>query len=196
MLNKPHKTSFVSAIVLIFAFSISYVFATTWTPPNLPPPSGNVSAPINTSATAQTKTGDFTAGSLTTAGNVTANDIYSTVAGKWMSELGGGTDNLGNHTATMNLNMNGNSISGVNSVTASRFCIGSTCYTSFPPAPPPTLRHYQCPNLQSGCVSSFPCTGNQSSINYCNESIAGSSSWCSGCGCFNQRSVSCTPVWY
>lgn len=40
---------------LVLSFGISYVYA--WTAPTVTPPNGNVSAPINTSATAQTKVG-------------------------------------------------------------------------------------------------------------------------------------------
>lgn len=42
---------------------MSFVYA--WTAPTVTPPNGNVSAPINTSATSQTKSGGLTVGSIT-----------------------------------------------------------------------------------------------------------------------------------
>lgn len=47
----------VITLALVISFGLSYVYA--WTAPTATPPGGNVSAPINTSGTAQTKTGDF-----------------------------------------------------------------------------------------------------------------------------------------
>ena len=52
----------VSALAIVLSFGLSYVYA--WTAPTATPPTGNVSAPINTSATAQTKAGGLTFGSL------------------------------------------------------------------------------------------------------------------------------------
>lgn len=52
----------VSALAVVLSFGLSYALA--WTAPTATPPSGNVSAPINTSATAQTKEGGLTFGSL------------------------------------------------------------------------------------------------------------------------------------
>lgn len=53
----------VSALALALSFGLSFVYA--WTAPTQNPPAGNVSAPINTSATAQTKAGGLTVGGLT-----------------------------------------------------------------------------------------------------------------------------------
>ena len=53
--------------VLVFTGAINYsVFA--WTEPTVGPPNNNISAPINASSFAQTKTGDLTVLSLTTNG--------------------------------------------------------------------------------------------------------------------------------
>jgi hypothetical protein len=55
------KTIALTFGVLVILFSAGfYIFA--WQEPNQAPPSGNASTPINTSATAQTKTGDLTVG--------------------------------------------------------------------------------------------------------------------------------------
>ena len=51
-----------SAIILVAG--IAYA---VWTEPTAAPPNGNVGAPINTSSTAQTKAGGFTAETLTAA---------------------------------------------------------------------------------------------------------------------------------
>ncbi len=53
----------VVALAIVLSFGISYVYA--WTAPAVAAPGGNVAAPINTSATAQTKTGELTVGGLT-----------------------------------------------------------------------------------------------------------------------------------
>lgn len=63
----------VSTLALILSFGLSYVYA--WTAPTANPPAGNVSAPINTSATAQTKAGDFTLGGLLSGVNATFSRI-------------------------------------------------------------------------------------------------------------------------
>lgn len=102
----------ISSLALVLSFGLSYVYA--WTAPTVNPPAGNVSAPINTSITAQTKLGDISAwnlvsNSLTTnilkipgsiAGQVlTAVDTAGTVA--WAAAPtggGGGTGGGGNYT--------------------------------------------------------------------------------------------------
>src|SRR3989344_2487882 len=61
----------VSALAIVLSFGLSYVYA--WTAPTATPPTGNVSAPINTSATAQTKAGGLTFGSLYNGNNGTIN---------------------------------------------------------------------------------------------------------------------------
>lgn len=52
----------VSALAIVLSFGLSYAYA--WTAPTATPPTGNVSAPINTSSTVQAKTGNFTAPNL------------------------------------------------------------------------------------------------------------------------------------
>lgn len=65
-------------LALVLSFGLSYVYA--WTAPTSNPPAGNVSAPINTSATLQQKSGDFTvsnfiANTMTIGGTINANAI-------------------------------------------------------------------------------------------------------------------------
>ncbi len=57
------------------------------------------------------------ADSTYTYGNESVNDMYIRSSGKWASTIG--NDNLGNHTATQSLNMNGKSITGAGMVIAS-----------------------------------------------------------------------------
>lgn len=74
----------ISLLALILSFGMSYALA--WTAPTTTPPAGNVAAPINTSATAQTKAGNFTAPNLidtstttqTKSGNL---NLYGTSVG-------------------------------------------------------------------------------------------------------------------
>jgi len=48
----------IIALAVVLSFGVSYVFA--WTAPTLPPPDGNSTAPLNTSAVNQTKDGTLT----------------------------------------------------------------------------------------------------------------------------------------
>lgn len=75
MTNKIFSSLKVIALAVVLSFGFSYVYA--WTAPSATPPTGNVSAPINTSATAQTKTGALTVGELTTTSalNMGTNNI-------------------------------------------------------------------------------------------------------------------------
>jgi len=60
-------------LVTLFALGF-YIFA--WQEPGAAPPAGNVAAPLNTSATAQTKTGNLTInGVLTTLQNLIVNTL-------------------------------------------------------------------------------------------------------------------------
>lgn len=56
MRNKIFKALSISVLLLSCSGSLAYA----WTPPTLPPTDGNVAAPINTSATDQTKDGGLT----------------------------------------------------------------------------------------------------------------------------------------
>ncbi|MDO8604487.1 MAG: hypothetical protein Q7K40_03795 [bacterium] len=56
----------VILLATVLSFGLSYVYA--WTAPTATPPGGNVSAPLNTSATAQIKSGGLTVGSLDAGG--------------------------------------------------------------------------------------------------------------------------------
>lgn len=52
----------IGAVAVVLSLGIGYVFA--WTAPTVTPPGGNVSAPINTGSTAQTKSGTLSVGKL------------------------------------------------------------------------------------------------------------------------------------
>lgn len=62
MRNKLFNAIKVSLLACLLSFGLSFVYA--WTAPTSQPPAGNVSAPINTSATLQQKSGDFTVGNF------------------------------------------------------------------------------------------------------------------------------------
>ena len=57
----------VSLLAIVLSFGLSYVYA--WTAPTATPPTGNVSAPLNTSGTTQTKIGGLTLGALYNGAN-------------------------------------------------------------------------------------------------------------------------------
>jgi len=73
MRNQLLDSAKIIILAIVLSFGLSYVMA--WTAPTATPPAGNVSAPINTSATAQTKIGGITVGSLTTAGIATVGSL-------------------------------------------------------------------------------------------------------------------------
>lgn len=58
MTTKLFNAIKVSILAIVLSFGLSYALA--WTAPTATPPTGNVSAPINTSATLQQKSGDLT----------------------------------------------------------------------------------------------------------------------------------------
>lgn len=75
-------------LALILSFGLSYAYA-SWTEPAGAPPSANADAPINAGATAQTKTGALTAGTLTSTGNVSAAGSVTASNGLSVSNAGG-----------------------------------------------------------------------------------------------------------
>ncbi len=96
-----------AAIFGAIAFGAASAMAWTAAPAN--PPANNVAAPLNTSATAQTKSGKLSTGnggytvdlsrgdswSVVTNGNIYASDVYSFAADKWLSDIGSGSTLLG-----------------------------------------------------------------------------------------------------
>jgi len=84
----------VSVLAVVISFGLSYALA--WTAPTATPPAGNVSAPINTSATAQTKAGGLTVGSITTTGAATVGTLRITTNAGMNKVLT--SDALGNAT--------------------------------------------------------------------------------------------------
>lgn len=63
MLTRLFNALKIVTLAIVLSFGLSFVYA--WTAPTATPPGGNVSAPINTSVTEQTKLGAFNIGSIT-----------------------------------------------------------------------------------------------------------------------------------
>lgn len=80
-MNKNQFTYWLSVIVIGIALGLALQFVRAWTEPTSSPPAGNLGAPINTSATAQTKAGNLNVnggmliGTSTTGGNKGAGTI-------------------------------------------------------------------------------------------------------------------------
>ncbi|NTW26825.1 MAG: hypothetical protein HGA36_00655 [Candidatus Moranbacteria bacterium] len=117
----------VSAIGIVVGFSLQFTKA--WTEPTAPAPGGNVGAPITTGLLDQVKNGGLAVsnGIVTSFLGVNGNVTFSGVGNGMVFPDGTkqttaaaaqAGDNLGNHTATAPLNMNGKSINGVDVVSA------------------------------------------------------------------------------
>lgn len=72
MTNKIFSLLKVVTLAIVLSFGLSYVYA--WTAPTATPPTGNVLAPLNTSGTAQIKTGALTTAGLTTTNRLTVGE--------------------------------------------------------------------------------------------------------------------------
>lgn len=79
------SVAFISGVIigLIVATGATIVYA--WTGPTATAPNGNVAAPINTSATTQTKTGSFTVSGVFTI----ANGLFNSTAGGTVLDANG-----------------------------------------------------------------------------------------------------------
>ncbi len=72
----------------VFALGIQ---ATAWVNPTVPPPGGNVAAPLNTSATTQTKSGSLNiGGKVTSASTLTSDDHNTLVTKDYVDAAAGG----------------------------------------------------------------------------------------------------------
>lgn len=105
----------VTTLALALSFGLSYVYA--WTAPVSQPPTGNVSAPLNTSGTAQTKSGNLTVGALSASTlSAPTHCIGADCRTTWPTTAAAAGDNLGNHIATEGIAMNNNLISNASAV--------------------------------------------------------------------------------
>lgn len=68
-MSKHHLTHWLAVIVIGLALGLALQFVRAWTEPAVAPPNGNLGAPINTSATGQTKSGNFTSNGIISAGD-------------------------------------------------------------------------------------------------------------------------------
>jgi hypothetical protein len=79
--TRKQLTHWLSVIIIGITLGFALQFVRAWTEPTEAPPGGNLGAPINTGATAQTKTGNLNVnggmliGSSTTGGNKGAGTI-------------------------------------------------------------------------------------------------------------------------
>lgn len=133
MRNQLFNAIKVIALAIVLSIGLSYALA--WTAPTATPPTGNVSAPINTSNTAQTKVGNLSvwdlvsnsvvAGSVTLTGNATVNDVYITSIGKYASELYPVNLIGGQHTASQCSGLGGATVD----ITGGKLCklAGASC---------------------------------------------------------------------
>ena len=127
-----------NAFVTLASFILVITAVQAWTAPVQAPPNGNVSAPINVSATAQSKSGGLDVAWLNAVGSIrvgntgtacndstgiqgairwTGTAFQGCTSTGWGPFGGGGGDNLGNHTATQNINMAGSQVTNIGAPT-------------------------------------------------------------------------------
>jgi len=63
-MNKNNTLPLILSVLILSFLTAYWIFA--WTEPSAAPPASNISGPLDTSATAQTKSGDLTVNTLTT----------------------------------------------------------------------------------------------------------------------------------
>lgn len=99
MLTKLSQTLNLSALTLAIVLLFGASYALAWTAPTAPAPGGNAPAPINTSATAQTKAGNLTISATTTTNGLRVlngagvNKVLTSDASgnaSWQAQTGGG----------------------------------------------------------------------------------------------------------
>lgn len=78
----------------VFALGIQ---ATAWVNPTVPPPGGNVAAPLNTSATTQTKSGSLNIGGKVTSASTLTTDAGNTLVTKDYVDAAAGGHVRGGH---------------------------------------------------------------------------------------------------
>jgi hypothetical protein len=172
------KSALIVALALLLSLGILYVHA--WTGPDAAPPVPNTPAPINVGATAQTKTGGLTVGSLGVSGNTInvsgAESTYGAVTVRGVKNTYSGInfrDSAGNNLSTLMMNAGysgfynvadngwrwyidnvGNSYQN-GYVTAPGICLNGDCRSAWPGASPVTLT---CSRTGNNCGPSRICT--------------------------------------
>jgi len=137
----------VLSIALTLALGANYLYA-AWSGPTATPPGGNVAPPINTSATAQTKTGNLTASGLST-------DALSVFGNQYVQ----GKLGIGITPPTYQLDLNG----ATSSTRGIRFPNGSVQTVAYDPANPnvvfPQTVTFECFMIASdtGCTGVAYC---------------------------------------
>ena len=115
---KKNLLNGISVITLGIILGLGIQFVSAWTNAPTTPPNGNVAGPLTTGNGTQTKSGGDLqlggGGSLYAGGLVAAPTLCIGADCKTTWPSGSGTgDNLGNHIATQNLDMNNKSIKNV-----------------------------------------------------------------------------------
>lgn len=116
----------ITALAIVLSFGVSYVYA--WVAPTVTPTGGNRPEPINVSATAQTKSGGLTVGSITAPQHcIGASCITSWPAG------GGGSGTLTSLSAGTGITLSPNPITTTGTISANTSVVQSrvtgTCPT-------------------------------------------------------------------
>ena len=163
--NQSTITHWLSVIVIGISLGLALQFVRAWTEPTAAPPGGNVGAPINTSATAQTKEGNL---------NVNGGMV-----------IGGAT---GGYKGTGTINASQFCLGGVCiSAWPTGGTTGGTTVVS-----DPGHQLYQCPNTTGGYGSN--CTGQVATYSTCTWTLCTMTCGdpCVVGSCWDQTE-SCTP---
>ena len=198
-----YKGIFLASLVFVFS-GVAYA----WTGPTVAPTGGNVPSPINVTPFTQIKTGGLQVANLwadrVSIGTVVNSSAFTapkfcigtTCITSWT--LG---DNLGNHIATKALVMSNFNITNIGKATGVSTVAGDSSNTLVTKDYVLSKKRnatplYNCPNYTTYCATTPYCTGQVNSPDrYCYSSRPSGSMGCTGCGCYNYRQYSCTPVW-
>ena len=127
-----HMRLVAIALGFIFGAMLSTSFALAWTGPTGSPPSNNASAPINVSSTGQVKAGNLGVTGYLNFGSTLGTSGYGIWDNNGTLEFKNSGGSWASIQSTVSSLVNTNNPSYSTSVTSPKYCIGSSCITTWP----------------------------------------------------------------